>query len=368
MEHVVVFAEKGRYAGWPANNGAWIWDGREILVGCTVGAYEAQQGLHNIKPPFRSVLCRSEDGGRTWRAEYPDHFVGGGGELTDPTRKINFTDPGFAMRVVGDGYHGSTEKQGGFFVSYDRGRSWDGPYRFKGLANEPELEGMILTPRTDYLGEGAERCLVLLSALRDSQMTDRVFCARSVDGGATFRFVGWMVPPSDPFRAVMPSTVRCDSGKLVAAVRRRETPKHVCWIEAYVSTDAGHTWRSLGKVGDTGGRNGNPPALVRLAGGRLCCVYGRRDRRQIVARLSEDEGQTWGKETVLRDDFVRDRAPDLGYPRLVQRADGLLVAIYYWATEELPQQHIEATIWDPGILVAPRTAPAELSEFSGRHT
>ena len=30
--HVQVFYEKGRFAGWPANNGIWQW-GSEILVG-----------------------------------------------------------------------------------------------------------------------------------------------------------------------------------------------------------------------------------------------------------------------------------------------------------------------------------------------
>jgi hypothetical protein len=38
---------------------------------------------------------------------------------------------------------------------------------------------------------------------------------------------------------------------------------------------------------------------------------------------------------------------DLGYPRLVQRPDGKLVAMYYWATKENPEQHIAASIWQP---------------------
>ena len=35
--HVVIFEEKGRYGGWPANWGLWSW-GDEILVGFS-GAY-----------------------------------------------------------------------------------------------------------------------------------------------------------------------------------------------------------------------------------------------------------------------------------------------------------------------------------------
>ena len=54
---------------------------------------------------------------------------------------------------------------------------------------------------------------------------------------------------------------------------------------------------------------------------------------------------------VLRDDFEADayNDADMGYPRLAQRADGKLVVCYYWATTELPQQHIAATIWDPDV-------------------
>ena len=34
--HVIVYRESGRFTGWPANNGAWIWD-NEILVGFVLG-------------------------------------------------------------------------------------------------------------------------------------------------------------------------------------------------------------------------------------------------------------------------------------------------------------------------------------------
>jgi hypothetical protein len=60
--------------------------------------------------------------------------------------------------------------------------------------------------------------------------------------------------------------------------------------------------------------------------------------------LSDDDGQSWGGEIILRDDG---RNWDLGYPRMVQRLDGKLVTIYYYTTDHDPEQHIAATIWDP---------------------
>ena len=39
-KNVVVFGEPTSFAGWPANNGAWTWDGgKEILVGFTKGPF-----------------------------------------------------------------------------------------------------------------------------------------------------------------------------------------------------------------------------------------------------------------------------------------------------------------------------------------
>jgi hypothetical protein len=197
--------------------------------------------------------------------------------------------------------------------------------------------------------DGAARCTVFLSARAEGQWgADKAFAARTTDGGVSWRLLSWIVPPGDPYRAVMPSTARVSPTRLVSALRRRSMGTDRCWIEAYRSEDGGASWLFLSRVGDTGRGNGNPPALVRLDDGRLCCVYGQRTERRIIARYSAGEGRTWSAAHVLRDDYasVQDDA-DLGYPRLVQRTDGCLVAAYYWATRERPQQHIAATIWNP---------------------
>ena len=358
MEHKLVYAEHGRFAGWPANNGAWIWHGMgtasqdEILVGFTTGSYVINSG-HNIGKPYQNRLARSLDGGLTWRVEFPRHYVGGDSQLYAVSELIDFTHPGFVMRVVGDAYHGSKEKRGGFFFSYDRGKIWQGPFRFEGLAGLPELKGAELTPRTDYLVTATDACMVFLSARSPEKWgADRIFVARTTDWCMTFEFVTWMVSPSDPYRAVMPSTVRCSADKFISALRRRDMlyDNGDCWIDAYVSIDAGVSWSFLSKIGITGKHNGNPPSLVRLTDGRLCCVYGQRNNRQLITRMSNDEGLSWEDEMVLRDDYDSGQPDqDLGYPRLMQRSDGCLLTMYYWATAENPQQHIAVTIWDPSV-------------------
>ncbi|MCA9172231.1 MAG: hypothetical protein KDB23_31415, partial [Planctomycetales bacterium] len=73
VQHVVVFGEDGKFAGWPANHGIWLW-GNEILVGFSIGIHEELGNeRHNIARDKieQHVLGRSLDGGETWQIEYP---------------------------------------------------------------------------------------------------------------------------------------------------------------------------------------------------------------------------------------------------------------------------------------------------------
>ncbi|MHC4572831.1 MAG: exo-alpha-sialidase [Planctomycetota bacterium] len=349
IDNVIVYHDKHKWCATPSNCGVYTWGDEEILVGFVYGPFIERPG-HNVGTPIYSVLARSTDGGHTWKMEDPDDFVGDGGTPVPSPGDINFAHPDFAMRVVGTGYHGSDLPEGAFFISYDRGHNWQGPYEV-GNFGDPEADSWERTPRTDYIVNGPNDCLVFMSVRSGDFGTDRAFCVRTTDGGATFQFQGWIVPPADPYRAVMPSTVRCSPTKLVTAVRRRAVPDDICWIDAYVSTDNGLSWSFLSQVADTGDWNGNPPALLRLRDGRLCCVYGNRADRTMKARFSEDEGRSWRQELILRNDYQVDYFddPDLGYPRLVQRPDGMLVTAYFWATADHPEVHIAGTVWNPGL-------------------
>jgi hypothetical protein len=85
--------------------------------------------------------------------------------------------------------------------------------------------------------------------------------------------------------------------------------------------------------------------MIRLRDGRLCLTYGYRDAPfKMCARLSGDEGATWGEEIVLRADGGNH---DVGYPRTVQRADGRVVTVYYFNNHADGERYIAATIWAP---------------------
>jgi len=329
MRHVVVYKEPGHFAGWPANNGAWSW-GNEIVVRFASGWYA---------PSY----TRSFDGGETWTIEQPRYAPI---KDTNAPVSINFTHPDLAMLV-----HGNK-----FFVSYDRARTWQGRYHFKGI-------DFGLTSRTDYIVEGPNECLFFLSAPRPetsgSNHSDRALMAKTTDGGRSFRFVAWLTHEPIKARSVMPSTVRTSPTRLVTITRRKirnfYARKYTNWIEASVSEDNGASWRFLSRVAltDRGEENGSPPALVRLADGRLVVAYGYRSWPfGIRARISEDGGKTWSDEIVLRDDGA---TWDIGYPRMVVRPDGKLVTMYYHNTPDHPASYIVATIWDPDtVTTAPR--------------
>jgi hypothetical protein len=349
VEHTIVRYEKGEFAAWPANNGVWSWEkGNEILVGYTAGSYVIQSG-HKVTNP-KNALARSKDGGKTWDSFSPENIADEEITPAELTVRINFKHPNFALRVRGVGYHGNSIPAPCFYYSYDKGETWSGPFSFKGLNEMEQVKGMKMTPRTDYLVTGKNECLVFFSGTTDAWL-DKTFVLHTSDGGLSFSFKSWIVPPSDPFRAVMPQTIALGKNTLVSVQRRRHTPPSnlSCWIDAFISTNGGESWSLLSRVADTGegNSNGNPPAIARLKNGDLCVVYGNRSLRLILCRLSQDNGKTWGNEIIIRDDFHFDGKgfADFGYPRVVQRKDGKIVAIYYFATDERPEQHIACTIF-----------------------
>ncbi len=320
VENVVVYREPGRFGGWPANHGMWNW-GNELLVGFSAGYYKdngpARHAIDHDQPE-EHLLARSLDGGLTWKIENPAEkgvlIPRGDGlhgtelprvvdrQWTDCPGGIDFTHPDFAMTLRMSDNHGGQSR---FYVSNDRGHNWQGPYKFPLLG----LKGVAC--RTDYIVNGKHDCTVFSTASKPDGREGRPFCARTVDGGKSWTFMGWIGPEPKGY-AIMPSTVRVGEHGFLSAIRVRLPEEKASWIDAYYSGDDGHDWalRST-PVPDTG--EGNPAAMLRLKDGRIAITYGvRATPFGMRARISGDEGKTWGDEIILRADGG---GRDLGYPR-----------------------------------------------------
>ncbi len=337
-ENVVVYKEAGRFGGWPANHGIWSW-GNEIVVGHRSAVFKVVPRGHAVDPdkPQEDWQSRSLDGGKTWRLEKPPALVrpeDGGPKPVDCPGGIDFTHPDFALMFRFSG----PETASRFYVSTDRARTWQGPYRLP-LFDQPRIMA-----RTDYLVNGKHDLTAFLTAAKKNGQEGRVFCARTTDGGKSWNFVSWIGPEPEGY-SIMSSTVQLSPSSLLTTIRRKEGPQH--WIEAYLSKDDGRNWTWLNKPApSTGDSSGNPPSMLKLRDGRLAIIFGYRAAPfGMRARLSSDDGQSWGEEIHLRDDGG---CWDLGYPRTIQRPDGKLVSVYYFNDDPNKERFIAATIWDPG--------------------
>jgi len=336
-KHVTVFKEPGRFGGWPANNGVWVW-GNEILVGFSNGVFKPNDRGHAIDGTKPSYLRygRSKDGGETWSTEIPSFLTEEGKERDpgDSPGGFDFTHPDTALtfRMVSSGRGYSR-----YYYSRDRGRNWQGPFKI------PTYDRTGIASRTDYIVNGKHDLMAFTTAHKVNGREGRVFNIRTADGGKTWEFVSW-IGPEPPGFSIMPSSLRLSKSRILTTLRCKDGDKH--WIESWVSDDDGKSWKYLNEIASTGGSVGNPASMIMLRDGRLATTYGYRSAPYgMRARLSSDKGLTWGEEIVLRDDAG---CWDLGYPRTVQRADGKIVTIYYHNDHPDRERYIAATIWDPG--------------------
>lgn len=338
MKHGIVFYEKGRFAGWPAVGGMWSRN-NEVLLAYQTGEYvtDPEHKGHRIyrNKPIYASFSRSFDGGETWTHVADLYDIFQRESIPVPKGGFDFSNDGFVLRV---GKPSVTILDDRYIVSSDFGRTWTGPYRF------PDF-GRPLTSRTCYFIEGPRRMRIFMSYMWEKipgeAYFDRAFTAMTEDGGESWHFISDIT--NDAPRSVMPSAVRMPSGRLAVALRRRLGDDN--WIEVRTSDD-GVVWENPVRAAETAGelnRNGNPPAMVCLPDGRLVLAFGYRgERPAIKVRVSEDSGRSFGPEIILRDDAA---TYDIGYPRMMVRPDGSLLVCYYYATSEIPQQHIAYTIF-----------------------
>lgn len=334
MQNVTIYSEPGKFGGWPANHGIWGW-GNEIVVGFQSCAFKViDDGNHAIDKtkPRKNLQARSFDGGRTWTIEDGPSEQTAGMAPRDTEELAGFDFSGLDVAIS---FEANKAEKGTMYqyVSSDKAKTWNGPYCIR------LFPGRTIEPRIDYLIDGRQSVTAFLTSHKDNGEEGNIFCAKYHEG--SWRFVSWLDSEHAGF-VIMPSTIRRGKHGYITAARWQREGN---WgISTYRSSDEGKTWSAGPSIYDGKGLS-NPPSLLQLQDGRLCVTYGMRTAPYgIFARLSNDDGMTWGEERAIRSDGTH---WDLGYTRSFQLPNSEIVTIYYFCYDKKSERTIEATIWRP---------------------
>ncbi len=351
VRHGVLYSSEGRFAGWPANHGIWVWE-NEILVGFVEAEHMDRSGHTYNAETARNKYGRSFDGGETWTLS-DAYDLGQTGRGYDNAIAIDkaetprvlarpmgdFSQPGFLFTLL---RHDNSFGPSHFYHSGNKGHQWHGPYIL------PNLQTDGIASRTDYLIDGPQEMSLFFTAAKSNKREGRIGLMRTFNGGIDWQWVSWIGSEPEGFD-IMSSSIRLSETEILTIIRSRTAERHD-YLSAYSTADNGTTWERLRNPVEDTGQGGSPPALLKMADGRLALAYIYRSEygSRVNLRFSNDEGRSWSPEIVVRCSDGATR--DAGYPRMVQRADGKLVIVYYWNHARkkgaLPYRYIATTIVD----------------------
>ncbi len=361
LTHLTIYSDPAYFSAWPFSHGMWAFADGEVLIGFSRGAsaYDSPQEVqHKVVNTERGEFftLRSNDGGRTWPVEtlrsigthhaLASRLIGGTASRA-PAVAPDWTSPDFCMTAGFAQPPEAAPNVGYVQYSVDRGRSWDGPFRI------PSFGFSWVQVKPTYVVRPDGVVLLFVTVKRETAptfpATRFVAVLASPDKGLTWNYLSSIMATTPDVQYVnryYASPVLLPDGRILASLRCQIDGKNA-WPEIFESADGGRTWHFVARVSDWGG----PTWLTLLRDGRLLSVYGYRVRPYgIRARVSEDDGRTWGNEIVLRDDGG---SHDLGYPRAVQLEDGRVLASYYFNRSDDPLQcnggvrHIAGTLFMP---------------------
>jgi len=132
--------------------------------------------------------------------------------------------------------------------------------------------------------------------------------------------------------------VEAANGTLIAQIRNHNQANAGETLQSE-SADGGKTWSEPHSIGVWG----MPSHLLKLRDGRLLMTYGhRRAPFGNQARVSEDNGKTWGDGMIVSGDGP---GGDLGYPSTVELADGTLLTVWYESMKGVPHAVLRQARW-----------------------
>ena len=319
----------GSYHGWPT--AAKTADGR--LLAAASGGREA-----HVCPMGRVRLYISDDSGKTWKS---------GGSLSHGP--LDDRDPGIC--VCGDNsiivsYFTSLDavlypKEGDpahwdevrknitadmmikehdfrMLRSTDNGETWGN--RYPAPVSNPHGPSLCGDGSLVWVGmRKSDSCATQKSGMRT---TGGLVCAVSHDNGINWQIVSEIPAPAG--QSILgfyePHCIEAHDKKIVLHIRNHNTSPVSIWQSC--SEDGGRSWSIPTYVCD-----GFPSFLTRLSGGRLLMSYSwRLDNYGIRARISNDNGGSWGEEIIL---YKHGLCRDLGYPSSVELQDGSIFTLWY---------------------------------------
>lgn len=327
MEHRIVYRNENEYCAWPYNAGMWKISDQELLVGfmnieCDQYSYPELIRHRRVESYGTISAVRSTDGGHSWCERT---IIADNAKLADTLKYgkpeaykewADFRSPLTLLSCWSTPNSGEDVNQAWIKRSVDGGRSW-GPAVLLDNYGIPRTQG-----RPSYLARPDGVLLLFLTARPESNPKDRPIVYSSFDGGQTWGLHG-LLPNNDVYRMICPSPLLLNDGTILAAVRCKLGGMSA-FDELYSSEDGGRTWQFTSRIND----HGDTCDLTLLDDGRIVAVYGyRRPPFGIRARVSEDNGKTWGPELILRDDG---KIQDLGYPRCEALSGNRVFTAYYF--------------------------------------
>ena len=359
IEHARICGSDDTYCGHPHQDGILNFGGGEIAVlhkhaPCDYGAlYDVGHGV--VHSRAKVVMQRSLDGGETWQEglsvvwdetaplEQRMAFLQSRGPrpeiaLDDPDSVIYF---GRTRRHVKED---ETNMQTFAIRSADRGRTWE---EYPSLVSAPLSAGKADVSKNGYppvrLPDG------FYVAVFDLEPSGDLCLYGSGDNGLTWDYLSRVPGDASGFGNIAyPGLVLAPNGSLQLYTVNIQGDRNSLQVAESVD---GYSWsahRPIVRLGSSPWLSRPVPSQSRyqliervyyrspwpllLRDGRIVVLFGRRKAPNGIGLIvSEDSGDTWSDEVVLRDDAP---SSDVGYPVATELEDGRIFTAYYYNTEQ----------------------------------
>jgi hypothetical protein len=360
IEHIRLHGDKTTYCGHPRQGGIFNFGRGEIAVlhNHAPSAYKVRTDVQHDYGGYHSrsvlMLQRSMDHARTWPA---DHEVTVWNEaaaqdererfllsaFTAPRERIDLSKPEsvvlFPRTFLGPVQHHVPQMVSFALRSADKGRTWE------------RTPAILVPPPGGYSASPDNAPIVRLSdgtfvfPMRTFGGRNGVDLYASSDNGLSWAYKAHICEPHHYPALVMPK-----SGRLQCY----NYPLGMCY-----SVDGGKTWSPRKLIEP---REPSPwarddmfyreelahrsPVPLVLRDGRIILLFARRisPKRGIGLMVSEDGGNSWGPDLILREDAGVSNTTkaggrsteysDIGYPLATELDDGRIFTAYYFLTPD----------------------------------